>query len=38
MVKMFNKSVTVKAKLTDSAAEDVILMYEAWFRKSNYNV
>jgi anaerobic selenocysteine-containing dehydrogenase len=40
MVKVFNKvgSVTVKAKLTDNVAEDVILMYEAWFRKANYNV
>ena len=40
MVKVFNKvgNVTVKAKLTDNVAEDVILMYEAWFRKGNYNV
>ncbi|WP_136809898.1 molybdopterin-dependent oxidoreductase [Desulfosediminicola flagellatus] len=40
MVKVFNKvgNVTVKAKLTDNVAEDVILMYEAWFRKADYNV
>jgi len=40
MVKVFNKigNVTVKAKLTDNVAEDVILMYEAWFRKGDYNV
>lgn len=40
MVKVFNKvgNVTVKAKLTDNVAEDVILMYEAWFRKIDYNV
>jgi len=40
MVKVFNKvgNVTVKAKLTENVAEDVILMYEAWFKKRNYNV
>ncbi|MGB3212826.1 MAG: molybdopterin-dependent oxidoreductase [Desulforhopalus sp.] len=40
MVKVFNKvgNVTVKAKLTDNVAEDVILMYEAWFRKADFNV
>ncbi|MBM9604165.1 molybdopterin-dependent oxidoreductase [Desulfopila inferna] len=40
MVKVFNKvgSVTVKAKLTNTVAEDVLLMYEAWFKKANFNV
>lgn len=40
MVRVFNKvgDVTVKAKLTDNVAEDVILMYEAWFRNQDYNV
>lgn len=40
MVKVFNKvgSVVVKAKLTDNVAEDVVLMYEAWFKKADYNV
>ena len=40
MVKVSNKvgSVTLKAKLTDNVAEDVILMYEAWFKSGNYNV
>ena len=40
MVKVFNKigSVVVKAKLTDNVAEDVVLMYEAWFRKADFNV
>ncbi len=40
MVKVSNKvgTVTVKAKLTDNVAEDVILMYEAWFKSGDYNV
>jgi len=40
MVKVFNKvgNVTVKAKLTDNVAEDVVLMYEAWFKSGKYNV
>jgi anaerobic selenocysteine-containing dehydrogenase len=40
MVKVSNKvgSVTVKAKLSDIVAEDVLVMYEAWFKKGNYNV
>jgi len=40
MVKVTNKvgNLTVKAKLTDNVAEDVIVMYEAWFKKGNFNV
>lgn len=40
MVRVSNKvgSMELAAKLTDNVAEDVLLMYEAWFRKGNFNV
>jgi len=40
MVKVFNKvgSVKVKARITENVAPDVIVMYEAWYKKLNYNV
>lgn len=40
MVKVFNKvgEVTVKARLTENVAEDVLLMYEAWYGRTNFNV
>jgi len=40
MVKVENKvgNVTVKARLTENVAVDVILMYEAWFKKGDFNV
>ena len=40
MVKVSNKvgSVEVRARLTENIAPDVILMYEAWYKDSNFNV
>ncbi len=39
-VKVFNTygEVVVRAKLTDNVANNEIVLYEAWFRKLNYNV
>jgi len=39
-VKVTNKvgSMKVRARLTDNIAEDVILMYEAWYKDLKYNV
>jgi anaerobic selenocysteine-containing dehydrogenase len=40
MVRVFNKvgDVQAKARLTENIAPDVIVMYEAWYRKLSYNV
>ncbi|KLU59299.1 dimethyl sulfoxide reductase DmsA precursor [Peptococcaceae bacterium CEB3] len=40
MVKVFNDlgSVTIKAHLTRTTSEDVVVSYEAWYKGSNYDV
>lgn len=40
MVRVFNKTgeVKVKARTTDNIAADVLLMYEAWYKDSSFNV
>ena len=40
MVRVFNRigEVRVRARLSGNVTEDCVVMYEAWFRKLNYNV